>query len=499
MQYISTDTPKSPVGRRALALATAAGLIVGAGASAGWQDGRVAAGEPAKVAIAAEPTARRLDEGVDSYAELVDRVAPAVVTVRMQRRRDHPQDAPIPDDFFRRFFGDRDLPQMPRQPQRPQQGLGSGVIVRADGHILTNHHVVDGADTVTVELSDRRRLTAKVVGTDDPSDLALLKVDADGLQALTLADSDAVEVGDIVLALGNPLGVGQTVTMGIVSAKGRATGLGDGSFEDFIQTDAPINTGNSGGALVNTRGELVGINSQILSPSGGNIGIGFAIPASMARHVMDQLLEGGKVRRGQLGVVAQTVDSAMAESLGLKEVRGAIVADVTADGAAAHAGVARGDVIVAVDGHAIADSNALRNRIASTAPGSRISLTIVRDGAERTVSATLGELAASDRTDNTGAERGDRGTFGLAVEPLTRERARELGVRASAGLVITGVAPDSAAASAGLRSGDVIEQVDGKAVSTVEELRRALAATPDRPALVLVHRSNQTLFATLGN
>jgi Do/DeqQ family serine protease len=415
----------------------------------------------------------------------------------MERRRDNAQSAPVPDDFFRRFFGDRDRPQMPQMPQRPQQGLGSGVIVRADGYILTNHHVVDGADTVTVELVDRRRLTAKVVGTDQPSDLALLKIEADGLQALQLADSDAVEVGDIVLALGNPLGVGQTVTMGIISAKGRATGLGDGSFEDFIQTDAPINTGNSGGALVNTRGELVGINSQILSPSGGNIGIGFAIPASMARNVMDQLLDGGKVRRGQLGVVAQTVDSAMAESLGLKEVRGAIVADVTADSAAARAGLERGDVIVAVDGHAIADSNALRNRIASTAPGAAVSLKIVRAGAERTVSATLGELAGSSRDGDGRSERSGSGAFGLTVEPLTDARSRELGVGTTRGVVITNVAADSAAARAGLRAGDVIEQVDRQPVRSADELRAALASTPDRPALVLVHRGTQTLFVTL--
>ncbi len=357
---------------------------------------------------------------------------------------------------------------------------------------------MDGAENITVELADRRTVSAKLVGSDAPSDLAVLKIDADGLQTLTLGDSDAVEVGDIVLALGNPLGVGQTVTMGIISAKGRATGLGDGSFEDFLQTDAPINSGNSGGALVNTQGQLVGINSQILSPSGGNIGIGFAIPASMAHTVMEQLIDGGKVRRAQLGVTAQTIDSALASSLGLEEVRGALVSDISAGSAGERAGLRRGDVILSVDGHRVADSNALRNRIASTKPGTSVTLTIVRDGREQTLDATLGELAlAGDDGAAQGEEGSEEGAFGLRVEPLTRERARELGVSADTGVVIAGVAPEGPAADAGLRMGDVIEQVDGKAVSTIEELRAALTTKSDRPALILVHRKDQTLFVTL--
>jgi serine protease Do len=489
-----TDRFLTRVNNKSWAAITAAGLLFGTAASAGWYGTRVLAEEEVAPKTAA---ARTIGGAVDSYADLVEAVSPAVVTIRAERRARAPQQFPFTDDpMFRRFFGDRE--QMPQTPPRRQSALGSGVIVRADGHILTNHHVIDGAENITVELSDRRTVSAKLVGSDAPSDLAVLKIDVNGLDALPLGDSDAVQVGDIVLALGNPLGVGQAVTMGIISAKGRATGLGDGSFEDFLQTDAPINSGNSGGALVDTRGQLVGINSQILSPSGGNIGIGFAIPASMARNVMEQLIENGGVRRAQLGVSAQTIDSQLAKSLGLDQVRGALVSDITAGSAAERAGLRRGDVILAVDGQPVADSNALRNRIASTKPGTSVALTIVRDGREQTLNATLGELERTAARGSTGRpdDRED-GAFGLRAEPLTPERARELGVSTDTGVVITGVVPGSRAADAGLRAGDVIERVDGKDVTSVDDLRAALNAKSDRPALLLIHRKDQSLFLPL--
>jgi serine protease Do len=329
--------------------------------------------------------------GIISYAEAVQRVAAAVVTIRSARRvrapRQHPFfNDPALRDLFGRMFGGA-------QSRGPavQMGLGSGVIVQPNGTILTNHHVVDGAEAIQVELTNNRTFAAKVVGSDPPSDLAVLQIEGKELAALTLGDSDRVRVGDVVLAVGNPLGIGQTVTAGIISAKGRSTGLSDGSFEDFLQTDAPINQGNSGGALVNTNGELIGINSQILSTSGGSIGIGFAIPSNMARNVMEQLIANGKVHRGQLGVMIQPVPPDKAASLGLKQPGGVLIAAVPPNSPAARAGLRKGDVVTAFQGQPVTDGNTLRNRVASTSPGTTVKLTISRDRREQEIEATLGE------------------------------------------------------------------------------------------------------------
>jgi Do/DeqQ family serine protease len=353
--------------RRLVAVAAASALTLGAA----WITNGSAAGvngPTTVVGAVADPTN---GAGVASYAPIVSKVAPAVVTVRSEQRA-------------ARGF-------------RSGGGLGSGVIVNANGYIVTNHHVINGADKVEVELKDRRSFPARVVGSDDASDLAVLKVEASNLPALAFGNSEVVNVGDVVLAFGNPLGVGQTVTMGIISAKGRATGLGDGSFEDFLQTDAPINSGNSGGALVNTRGELVGINSQILSPSGGNIGIGFSIPANMVRAVTDALVKDGKVHRGRLGVTVQQVTSDVARGLDLKDIGGALINSVEANGPADRAGIKPGDVITALNGQPIADSNELRNKIAQLGPNARVQLTLVRDGRTQQVAAMLEELPAAQR------------------------------------------------------------------------------------------------------
>ena len=328
-----------------------------------------------------------------SYADVVSRVSPAVITIRSEVRVRAPQQYPFMDDpMFREFFGQRGgLPQ--QQPERRRMGLGSGVIISADGYILTNHHVIDGAEQIKVDLHDNRTLDARLVGSDPPSDVAVLKVDATNLPVLALGDSDKVRVGDVVLAIGNPMGIGQTVTMGIISAKGRHTGLqGSGSFEDFLQTDAPINQGNSGGALVSTNSELIGINSQILSPSGGSIGIGFAIPSNMARTVTDTLVKTGKVRRGQLGIRVVPAGSEPATRLGVKESKGIVVALVTPGDAADRAGLKAGDVITALNGAEVTDSNTFRNQVASNAPGTEVTLTVLRDGRQQQIRATLGEL-----------------------------------------------------------------------------------------------------------
>jgi len=334
---------------------------------------------------------------VVSYADIVSRVSPAVITIHSEMRVRAPQQYPFMDDpMFRQFFGDR-LPQ--RMPEQRRSGLGSGVIISTDGYILTNHHVVDGAEQIKVDLNDNRTLDAKVVGSDPLSDLAVLKIDATNLPVLALGDSDKVRVGDVVLAIGNPLGIGQTVTMGIISAKGRQTGLSSGNFEDFLQTDAPINQGNSGGALVSTNSELVGINSQILSPSGGSIGIGFAIPSNMARTVTDTLVKTGKVRRGQLGIVVVKLNSQPAKDLGITETKGVGVAEVKPGSAADQAGLKKGDVITAFNGVEISEPNVFRNLVAGTAPGTDVTLTIRRDGREQHVQARLGELVPAATRD----------------------------------------------------------------------------------------------------
>src|SRR5690349_13790283 len=326
-----------------------------------------------------------------SYADVVTKVAPAVVTIHSSMRVRQPQQFPFMDDpFFRRFFGER-TQQMPPAEQT-RQALGSGVIVSQDGYIVTNHHVIDGAEQISVDLNDGRTLDAKLIGSDAPSDLAVLKVDANNLTMLTLGDSDRTRVGDVVLAIGNPLGVGQTVTMGIISAKGRQTGLSNGSFEDFLQTDAPINQGNSGGALVSTNSELIGINSQILSTSGGSIGLGFAIPSNMAKTVVEQLINSGKVRRGQLGVVVLPIPSEEATQLGVKEGPGVVVYQVQSGSGADRAGLKPGDVVTALNGTGVTDPNQFRNAIASTSPGTEVTLTVKRGGNEQQVKATLGEF-----------------------------------------------------------------------------------------------------------
>jgi Do/DeqQ family serine protease len=493
-------------GLRLGAMATAAVLLVG-----GARYGLGASSTSPTAQPAPPPASGRLAENAanaavtatarDSYADIVQAVVPAVVTLRVEGRARMTSTSLQDDDLFGQFFGRRNPFGGDREPRTfRQRGLGSGVIVSPDGFILTNHHVAGSADDIRVELHDGRTFKGKLIGSDEPSDLALVKIEATNLHTLSLGNSDAVRVGDIVLAVGNPLGIGQTVTTGIVSAKGRSTGVGDGSYEDFLQTDAPINQGNSGGALVNLKGELIGINSQIVSPSGGNIGIGFAIPANMAGHVMSMLKTGGRVQRGQLGISAQGMTSDLAASLGLSDVTGALVGSVKPGSAADRAGIKQGDVVLSVNGQAVSDANALRNRVADARPGSKVTLLVNRDGRRQELTATLDEAeSTAARRDDTAGGSDNRAALGVSVQPVTPAVADELGLpRQTEGLVVQQVDPNGRAASAGIQAGDVIQQVNRRPVRTVEALRAEVQRTTERPLLLLINRGGHEIFVTAG-
>ena len=464
---------------------------------------------PAAPAQPAAPPAPVSADGVrTSYADVVEKTSPAVVRIQADHKsKAQPNQFPFGnDDFFRQF-----QQQMPRQNQRPQieRGLGSGVLVSADGTVLTNYHVVEGAEKITVEMSDNKTFDAKVIGSDQPSDLAVLKIEAQNMPFLTLGNSDNVRVGDIVLAIGNPLGIGQTVTAGIISAKGRRTGLSDGSFEDFLQTDAPINRGNSGGALVNLNGELIGINSQILSPggaSGGNIGIGFSIPSNMAKSVMEQLLKDGKVHRGMLGINIQNISEDTAKALELKDTAGVLVSNVQPGSSADKAGLKRGDIVTAINGEKIEDSNILRNKVAGTLPGTSIKLSIVRDGSPMEVTATLDEFNVDakkaenqqDEDQNGPSNNTENGKLGLTLQPLTPQVAKQLGLAAdSGGLVVMDVDPSGPAADAGISRGDVILEINKKAVNSVADIQSALEKSNGKPILLLVNSRGRTVYLTV--
>jgi serine protease Do len=433
-----------------------------------------------------------------SYADVVDQVAPAVVTIRSSRRVRAPQQFPFFDDpFFRQLFGG---PPQSRGNSTVEQALGSGVIVQPDGHILTNEHVIDGAEDIKVDLANRRTYSATLIGSDKPSDLAVLKISADGLPVLELGDSDAVRVGDVCLAVGNPLGVGETVTSGIISAKQRATGLSGGSFEDFLQTDAPINRGNSGGALVNTRAELIGINSQIVSSTGGSMGIGFAIPSNMARSVMSQLISKGKVQRGMLGIGIQALTSELASGLGLKDVQGVLVNSVNSGGPGDTAGLKPGDVIVKLNGKDVNDANTLRNQIAGTAPGTEVTLTILRNGMQQDIRAKVGELTPEAARSNGPGQGGGQGgvKLGIEIAPINPQTAAQLRLPAGTqGLVVVSVDPGGQAAMAGLEAGDVIQEINHQKVRTPDDMQRAIGASGNRPPVLLINRMGQTLFVAV--
>ena len=405
-------------------------------------------------------------------------------------------------DLFGQMFGGRNGAgrngsgrfQAPPSAHR-EGGLGSGVIISPDGYIVTNNHVVDGATDVEVTLTDRREFKAKVIGTDPKTDVAVIKIEADHLPAITVGDSSKLRIGDEVLAIGNPFGVGQTVTMGIVSATGR-TDLGIEDYEDFIQTDASINPGNSGGALVNDRGELVGINTAILSgESGGNQGIGFAVPVNLARQVMDQIAMHGEVTRGYLGVNIQEVTPAIAKAIGLDGPRGAMVSDVTPNSPAQRAGLQSGDVITALNGKPVEDRNHLRMDISMMGTNQPLKLQVFRNGATLNVNAETAEMPGKP-VEHASAETGNSNSAldGVSVESLNPEMAQAAGVApGTSGVVVTAVDPASAAASSGLREGDVIQEVNHSTVTNSSDFASALRRSKG-DSLLLVNRKGNKLY-----
>ena len=483
--------------RRPQAIVLAVALVVGI-AGAGFAGGsHLGAPHAALTLRLANPEQAPSRAG---FAPVVRKVLPSVVNISSSKVSKVPAGyfEQMPDDpLFRQFFGREGNGRfnVPRQaPQQREKALGSGVVMTPDGYILTNNHVVDGATNVRVTLGDKREFTAKVVGTDPKTDIAVLRIDATNLPAITVGNSARVEVGDFALAIGDPFGVGQTVTMGIVSATGRSH-LGIEDYEDFIQTDAPINPGNSGGALVNDRGELIGINTAILAHgSEGNQGIGFAIPANMARTVMEQIVKNGKVTRAYLGIVPQDVTPAIARAFGQKEPRGALVGDVSANSPAQRAGLERGDIISEVNGQPVANSNDLRMTISMMAPDSNVNLKVLRSGGERQVVVKLDELPTTEAAVEPRSHGTSSALSGVSVEDLTAQTSKELGLPAdSQGVVITDVRASSPAAEAGLRRGDVIQEVNHKLVRNTSDFER-LAGASKEETLLLVNRQGSTMY-----
>ncbi|MGD0074592.1 MAG: DegQ family serine endoprotease [Candidatus Binataceae bacterium] len=469
--------------------------------------------EPAAPAPAGQPEPNGHSVAIASFAPLVKHVMPTVVNVSVVQKvkgygyegseegpEAGPEQGPSPgpegpgpgggDPFeqFRRFFG-----EIPREFK--QHGLGSGVIVSPDGYILTNNHVVGNADEIKVTLMDKREYTAKVVGKDAKTDVALIKINTtEKLPAATLGDSSQTQVGDWVVAIGNPFGFSLTVTAGIVSAKGRALG---GNYDDFIQTDASINPGNSGGPLFDAQGNVVGINTAIYSRTGTSAGIGFAIPIDLAKSVMEQLKNKGHVVRGWLGVEIQEITPELAQSFGLAQVQGALVANVESGSPAGKAGIERGDVIVKFNGQVVADQHALPEMVAITGIGKTVPVELIRDGKQKTLEVTVGELKESVVASAHGEQPG--ADWGIQVGEITPELAHQFNLQTDKGVVIKGVRPDTPAADAGLEPGDVLLQLNREKISSIDDfLQKAKQAKKEnKPALLLVQRGNVSMFTVV--
>ncbi|MEK7747733.1 MAG: DegQ family serine endoprotease [Nitrospirota bacterium] len=448
------------------------------------------------------------------FVKIAKAVTPAVVNISTTRIIKSSgggggQNFPFNDPLFRRFFGDEDpfgghrKNAPPRQ--RKEQSLGSGVIVSSDGLIITNNHVVEGADEIKVSLEDKREFKGKVVGKDKKSDIAVIRIDATDLTTVPWSDSDKLEVGEYVVAIGNPFGLNQTVTMGIVSAIGRAN-VGIADYEDFIQTDAAINPGNSGGALVNIRGELVGINTAIFTRSGGYMGVGFAVPSNMVRSIMDSLVATGKVSRGWLGVSIQDITPALGKEFGLsaENSKGSLVTDVMPDSPAAKAGLKRGDVILSFMGHEVDDASHLRNLVARASVSSRASLKIMRDKKEKDITVTLSEqpkevAQKGEKGEFFELDQEPAGLFGFSVHDISPEIAEQFDLSPKErGVVIVQVETGSLAEESGLREGDIVMEVNRKAVSDLKGYERLFSKIKKGDSvLFLINRQGNRFFINL--
>lgn len=435
--------------------------------------------------------------GNETFIRVAKDAMASVVNISSTRTVQQPgQGSPFPffdDPFFRRFFGEEFEHRFRQQPpERREQGLGSGVIVSSDGYIVTNNHVVEQADELTVLLGDKRKFEAKLIGTDPKTDLAVIKIEADGLPTLSWGDSSALQVGELVLAVGNPFGLNQTVTMGIISAVGRAN-MGIVDYEDFIQTDAAINPGNSGGALVNLKGELIGINTAIFSRSGGYMGIGFAIPSRMIKNVMDSLIGQGKVIRGWLGVSIQELNQDLAEQFGVSETSGALVADVIEDSPAEAAGLKRADIIQTYDGSSVKDPTHLRSLVAETPPGTSVTVSVLRNEKTRDLRVKIREIPRDMASRSAGSAQGNHALTGVTVEPVPSGQVRD-----DAGVLVTQVEPESPAQRAGVRKGDVLVELNRKPIRDVEDFERLTRSlSPKTPVLVLLKRGRGTIFLSI--
>lgn len=428
-----------------------------------------------------------LQETSKAFSSVAKKAVPAVVFIKVEKSVEAGFENNNPFDFFR----ERE-PRMPRE--RRQMGQGSGFIVSDDGYILTNNHVVGDADVITVKLNDGREFSATRIGSDEKSDVAVIKINGQNLPALPLGDSDALEVGEWVIAIGNPFGLAETLTFGIVSAKGRST-VGITDYEDFIQTDAAINPGNSGGPLINLEGKAIGINTAIFSSSGGSVGIGFAIPVNMAKNIKEQLVKDGKVTRGQLGVMIGELTQDLADYFGVDSTKGVLVSDVMKDSPAEKAGLETGDIILKIDGQDVKGIGQLRNTIAMVAPGTRVQLLIYRKGQEKTLTVSIGELYDNVAMKET-SELSKK--LGLTLQNLTEEMRQYYGLRPDEGIVVSGVDSNSRAYKAGIRPGTIILSVNQKEVGSIEEFGEALQASVEtKKVLLLIKEQRYTRFVVL--